>query len=155
MEWMMVIALILIGLVLIVIEVIFIPGTTLVGLVGFLFVVVGVGLSFKYFGADTGWATLGGSAVTAGTILYFAFKTNVWTRFALKSSNPGRVNEGLLDPLTVGMTGTSTSVLRPVGNAEINGRLYEVRTLGDYVESGKQVRIMRINDNKIFVESLN
>lgn len=151
----MVIALILIGLVLIVIEVIFIPGTTLVGLVGFLFVVVGVGLSFKYFGADTGWATLGGSAVTAGAILYFAFKSNVWTRFALKSSNPARVNEGLLDLLTVGMTGTSTSVLRPVGNAEINGRLYEVRTLGDYVESGKQVRIMRINDNKIFVESLN
>lgn len=149
------ISLILLGLVLIVIEVIFIPGTTLVGLVGFIFVVVGVGLSFKYFGADTGWATLGGSAVTAGAILYFAFKTNVWARFSLKSAMQGRVNEGLLDPLAVGMTGTSISVLRPVGNAEIQGRLYEVRTLGDYVDSGKQVKIIRINDNKIFVESIN
>jgi membrane-bound ClpP family serine protease len=67
----------------------------------------------------------------------------------------GKVNEGLLDALTVGMTGTSASVLRPVGNAEINGQLYEVRTLGDYVESGKSVRIIRINENKIFVESIN
>ncbi len=152
---MIVVSLILLGLVLIVIEVIFIPGTTLVGLVGFIFLVVGVGLSFKYFGPDTGWATLGGSGVTAGAILYFAFKTNVWARFSLMSSMQGKVNEGLLDALTVGMTGTSASVLRPVGNAEINGQLYEVRTLGDYVESGKSVRIIRINENKIFVESIN
>lgn len=149
------ISLILIGLMLIVIEVIFIPGTTVVGLVGFIFLVVGVGLSFKHFGADTGWATLGGSAVTAGAILYFAFKTNVWARFSLKSSMQGKVNEGMLDPLTVGMTGTSTSVLRPMGNAEINGKLYEVRTLGDYVESGKSIRIIRISENKVFVESIN
>jgi membrane-bound ClpP family serine protease len=155
MEWMIVISLILLGLVLIVIEVIFIPGTTLVGLVGFIFLVVGVGLSFKYFGPDTGWATLGGSAVAAGGILYFAFKTNVWARFSLKSSLKGKVNEGLLNALTVGMTGTSTSVLRPMGNAEINGQLYEVRTTGDYVESGKSVRIIRISDHKIFVESIN
>jgi membrane-bound ClpP family serine protease len=155
MEWLVVLALVSLGLLLIVIEVIFIPGTTLVGLVGFIFVAVGVALSFRYFGPDTGWATLGGSAVTAGGVLYFALKTNVWRRFSLKSSVQGRVNEGILDALNVGMTGTSTSVLRPMGNAEINGRLYEVRTLGEYVESGQSVRIIRISDHKIFVESFN
>jgi membrane-bound ClpP family serine protease len=155
MEWTMVISLIFIGLILIVVEVIFIPGTTLVGLAGFIFLIAGVGLSFKYFGADRGWLTLGGSAVAAGGILYLAFRTDAWSRFSLRSSIEGKVNEGQLDTLAVGMTGQTTSVLRPVGNAEIQGRLYEVRTNGEYVESGKPVRIIRISENKIVVEPIN
>lgn len=151
----MVIALILIGLILIVIEVIFIPGTTLVGLAGFIFLIVGVGLSFKYFGTDRGWLTLGGSAVAAGGILYVAFRTDAWSRFSLRSSLQGKVNDGQHDALAVGMTGQTTSALRPMGNAEIEGRLYEVRTTGEYVENGQPVRIIRISENKIVVEPVN
>ena len=42
-EWMTVISLILFGLALLVAEIIFVPGTTLVGLFGFVFLVVEIG----------------------------------------------------------------------------------------------------------------
>jgi membrane-bound ClpP family serine protease len=153
-EWMTVISLILFGLALLVAEIIFVPGTTLVGLFGFIFLVVGVSLSFNYFGREIGWITVGGSAVAAGVLVYFAFKSNLWGRFSLKSSNDGKVNEGELDGLTAGEEGTAISALRPSGKAELKNKMFEVRTQGAYVDSGTRIRIIKILSNQIIVEPI-
>ena len=154
-EWITVISLILFGLFLIVAEIIFVPGTTLVGIVGFLFLLTGIGLSFSYFGSETGWVTVGVSSVASGLILYFSFKANVWSRFSLKSSIKSKVNEGELDALTIGLEGHAVSALRPVGKAEIENKMYEVKTLGEYLDSGSRIRVIKIVSNQIIVEPIN
>ena len=151
-EWITVISLILFGLTLIVAEIIFVPGTTLVGVLGFIFLIIGIGLSFYYFGKDIGWITTGGAATASGLVLYYSFKANVWGRFALKSSNQSKVNEGELDGLAPGQEGVALSALRPVGKAEVAGRTYEVKTVGGYVTTGTKVRIIQILSNQIIVE---
>jgi len=154
-EWSTIISLILFGLLLLIAEIIFVPGTTVVGLVGFIFMAIGVGLSFKYFGSETGWTIVGGASVVSGLLLYLAFKANVWSRFALKSSSDSKVNEGSMKDLLPGQEGTATSTLKPVGNAELSGKIFEVRTNGEYIESGTRIKIIRITSNQIFVEPLN
>ena len=154
-EWSTVISLVVFGLVLVVAEVIFVPGTTVVGIIGFCFLVVGVGLSFKYFGSEVGWVMLGSTSVASGGLLYFSFTTNVWRRFSLKSSNKGKVNEGELDQLVVGMEGRAISALRPIGKAEVNEQIVEVRTNGDYLDSGSRIRIIKIVSNQIIIEPIN
>ena len=77
-EWITVISLILLGLALIVVEIIFVPGTTVVGVLGFIFLIVGVGLSFHYFGGNVGWITVAGAGVASGFVLYFSFGSNLW-----------------------------------------------------------------------------
>lgn len=154
-EWLTVISLIFFGLALIVVEIIFVPGTTLVGVLGFVFMLVGVGLSFNYFGAEAGWITVGCTAVAAGVLLYYSFSSNVWGRFSLKSSSNARVNEGELDQLQVGVEGKTVSALRPVGKAELNNKTFEVKTLGEYLEAGKRIRIIKILSNQIIVEPIN
>ncbi len=154
-EWITVVSLILFGLFLIVAEIIFVPGTTLVGVVGFIFLFTGIGFSFSYFGSETGWTTLGVSSVASGLILYYSFKTNVWNRFSLNSSIKSKVNEGELDSLTVGAEGQTVSALRPIGKAEIEKKMYEVKTLGEYLDSGSKIRIIKIESNQIIVEPIN
>jgi len=154
-EWSIVISLILLGLVLIIIEIIFVPGTTFVGLVGFVFLVIGIILSFRYFGSETGWTIVGGSAAVSGALFYYSFKADVWGRFALKSSMQGKVNEGELDQLSPGQEGITVSALRPVGKAELLNKLFEVKTLGEYVDSGTKIRIIKILSNQIIVEPIN
>jgi membrane-bound ClpP family serine protease len=153
MEWTIVISLVAIGLILLLVEILFVPGTTLVGIIGFIVLGIGVGLAFKYFGRETGWITLGSSAVGAGLTLYISFKSNLWSRFALKSTNTGKVNE---DPvgLSIGDVGFALSALRPIGKAEIGKKTFEVKTLGSYVDSGKHIRIIQINSNQIIVEPI-
>lgn len=153
-EWITVISLILFGLALLIAEVIFVPGTTLVGLVGFAFLIVGVSLSFSYFGREAGWVTVGSTAVVSGVLFYFAFKSNVWSKFSLKSSNGSKVNEGELDGLSAGEEGVAVSALRPVGKAELKNKSFEVRTLGAYVDSGTKIRIIKILSNQIIVEPI-
>src|SRR6187402_1587720 len=98
-EWSVIISLIVLGLVLIIIEIIFVPGTTFVGVGGFVFLIIGIFLSFNYFGKETGWTIVGISSVISGGLFYYSFKANVWSRFALKSSIDSKVNEGDLDHL--------------------------------------------------------
>jgi membrane-bound ClpP family serine protease len=154
-EWITVISLIFFGLLLIIAEIIFIPGTTVVGLVGFIFMVIGVGLSFSYFGSEAGWSAVGGAAVASGALLYLSFKSNLWGRFALKSSSDGKLNEGEMDQLTPGLEGVTVSALRPVGKAELLNRMCEVKTLGEYVDAGKRIKILKILSNQIIVEPIN
>ncbi|MBK5280359.1 MAG: NfeD family protein [Bacteroidia bacterium] len=153
-EWMTVISLILFGLALLVAEIIFVPGTTLVGLFGFVFLAVGVYLSFNYFGQEIGWITVGGSAVASGVLFYLAFKSNLWGRFSLKSSSDSKVNEGELDGLKEGEEGIAMSALRPSGKAELMNKSFEVRTQGAYVDSGTRIRIIKILSNQIIVEPI-
>ncbi len=154
-EWITVVSLILFGLFLIIAEIIFVPGTTLVGILGFIFLMLGVGLSFSYFGSETGWTTVGISAVASGLIFYYSFKANIWGRFSLKSSIQSKVNEGDLDSLIVGTEGIAVSALRPVGKATLGEKMYEVKTLGEYLDSGSRVRVIKIIMNQIIVEPIN
>lgn len=155
MEWITVISLVLFGLILIIVEIIFVPGTTLVGLVGFAFLVVGVALGFRYFGSETGWVLVGSAAVVSGVLFYFSFKANVWGKFALKSSITSKVNEGEMDGFIQGQEGIALSALRPVGKADMGNRTVEVKTLGEYVATGTKIRIIKLLSNQIIVEPIN
>ena len=74
-EWLSVILLIVVALILIVAELIFVPGTTLVGLIGVACMVLGIYLSFDYFGSDTGWIVLGISSISGfAVVVYGRFK---------------------------------------------------------------------------------
>jgi membrane-bound ClpP family serine protease len=153
-EWITLLSLIILGLGLILVEIIFVPGTTLVGLVGFILLAIGVGLGFRYFGGQIGWTIAGVTAVTSGVILVYAFKANVWGRFSLKSTIDSKVNEGELDGIVAGAEGVALSALRPSGKAELATRTFEVRTMGAYVESGTRIRVMQIVSNQIIVEPI-
>ncbi|NOT75675.1 MAG: hypothetical protein HOP08_12175 [Cyclobacteriaceae bacterium] len=152
---MTVLILIFLGITLLVIEILVVPGTTIVGVAGAALVVIGVMLSFKYYGSNIGWTVASGSAVLSAVIVYFCFTSDVWKRFASKATIASKVNEGSVSDLNVGMEGVAISALRPIGNAELNGKVREVKTSGGYLESGIRIRIKEILSNQITVEQIN
>ena len=154
MDWIIVASLILFGLILLITEVIFIPGTTIVGFIGFGVMVFGMALGFKYFDKTTGWLIAGGTTVTSVLLFYWAFRSKAWERFALKTSSHSKVNEGELDHLKVGEEGITVSALRPMGKAELGGKMFEVTSMGSYVETNTRIKIIRILSNQILVEPI-
>jgi membrane-bound ClpP family serine protease len=155
MIWFIIIALLLIGLVLLVVEVVFIPGTTVVGILGIVFSIIGVVLSYNHFGNGVGFyillTTLGGTLVA----LFFSFRAGAWNKFSLKSSIKGKVNEGTQSHLRVGDVGETVSALRPSGKAVFGESIFEVRSTGSYAEPKSKVRIIQIESNQIVVELIN
>jgi membrane-bound ClpP family serine protease len=153
--WIIIITLLLIGLALIIIELVFIPGTTVVGLLGLIFSITGIVISYKHFGSDVGFYILIGMLLTTLVGLFYSFRAGSWSKFSLKTSSKSKVNEGMLTSLTVGDEGKAVSTLRPIGKADFNNKQFEVKTTGDYVEHGTRVRITQIESHQITVEPIN
>lgn len=150
--WILILILLAIGLTLLVAEIVFIPGATVVGLLGLIFTAVAIYVTFKHFGSETGFYVLGGTGVVTVISLWYSFSSGAWTKFSLKDVSDSKVNEGQLDNLAPGLEGLTISALRPSGSAEFQLKTYEVRTTGAYVEPGQKVRISAINNNQVFVE---
>lgn len=153
MEWTIIGTLVIIGLLLLVVEILFVPGTTLVGLLGFLLVIIGCALSFSWFGSQKGWITVGISAIFSGLALYLSFRSKLWFRFALRSTSEGLATETVAGKVTVGEEGKTLSSLRPSGKAEFAQGVFEVRTAGAYADAGVVVRVIRVEGNQIIVEA--
>ena len=153
-EWVTVISLVVIGILFIVLEVIFVPGTTVVGILGLASLLGGVYFGFSYFGATTGGIIFGLSAVVSAGSLIYAFRSGAWEKFSLKNVNKAKYNEGITLDLANGDEGVTTSVLRPIGKAEIQSKEFEVKTQGNYLGSGVAIKIIKIDGNNIFVEPI-
>jgi membrane-bound ClpP family serine protease len=153
--WIIILSLLLIGLALIVVELLFIPGTTVVGLLGLIFTVTGIVISYSHFGNDVGFYILLGTLATTILAFVYSFRSGAWSRFSLKSSSEGKVNEGMIQNLHIGDEGLTNSTLRPFGKATFNDKTIEVKTSGDYVEQGQKVKIIHIELNQITVQPIN
>ncbi|MDX1627402.1 MAG: NfeD family protein [Fulvivirga sp.] len=153
-DWVTVAILVFLGIALVLAEIIFVPGTTFVGILGFISGIIGIYLGFTYFGAVTGWWILGGTALAFILSLYFGFRGDTWDRFSLKDTSLGKFNEGYSSKLQVAERGKTLSALRPIGKAEFNDKTYEVRSYGNYIDSNTEVEIVKIDGNNIYVEPL-
>ena len=154
MDLFIVLALVLFGLGLILVEVIFVPGTTFVGITGIISAIIGIYLSFVYFGSGVGWWVMFLTSLLFAAALYLGFRGKTWDRFSLKSSIRSKFNEGLTTGLQVAQRGKALSSLRPVGNAEFDNKIFEVRSHGDYIDSGTNVEIIKIDGNIIYVKPI-
>ncbi|MDX5423616.1 MAG: hypothetical protein LPK07_07305 [Hymenobacteraceae bacterium] len=153
-DWVTVILLIGIGLLLIIVELIFVPGTTIVGVLGFILTAIGVWIGYAALGTNIGHVILATTVLIGGVAFFYSFRSDSWTRFALKERHRSRVNEEQQHVLQVGEVGKTVSALRPQGTAVFSERHHEVQTKGEFVSPNTAVRIVKLNQNKIIVEEV-
>lgn len=153
-EIIAILVLLVFGLLLVFAEVIFVPGTTFVGLIGVVVAGMGIYLVFKNYGVTIGWITLGVNLVFLFALIFYGFKANVWKRFSLQSSIDSKFNSERKESVKVGDFGVTVSDLRPIGKAEFITGIFEVKTLGSFVKAGTEVKVIKIESNNIFVETL-
>ncbi|RDV13823.1 hypothetical protein DXT99_17485 [Pontibacter diazotrophicus] len=153
-DWVTVILLIGIGLLLIIVELIFVPGTTIVGILGLILAAIGIWIGYTALGSTIGHIILASTVLVSALAFVYSFRSESWSQFALKGQNRGHVNEDNPHLLAVGEVGKTVSALRPQGTALFAERHHEVQTQGGFVAPNKAVRIIRISQNKIIVEEV-
>jgi membrane-bound ClpP family serine protease len=155
MEWVTLILLLLAGIVLIVIEIIFVPGTTIIGIIGVALVAFGVIIAYSKFGPQVGTIVLIVAALAGGGVTVLSLRSGVWKRFALKSTMTGKFNDEIKIKHLLGAEGITVSACRPFGKAEIYDKVYEVKTLGLYLNAGSRIRVIKVDESqKIYVEQV-
>lgn len=141
-------------MILLIIEIVFIPGTTVVGIAGFLCSAYGVYLGYDYFGNFGGTLTLIGTTILYLGAIVYALKTKSWERFSLKDVNSGRFNEDDDFTVKVGDQGVSISSLKPIGKGMFNDKEMEVTSEGTYVREDQEIEIIRIDNKKVIVKPI-
>jgi membrane-bound ClpP family serine protease len=153
MVWFILSTLLLIGLILVIAEILFVPGTTIVGIIGVFVTSVGIYYAFVTFDRQVASMVLVASLVLNFGALIYGFRTGAWKKFALKSAIKSRAFDDRLNGLVVGMKGTTISDIKPIGKAEIGDGIYEVKSESGFISVGTTVFITKLENNTITIKS--
>lgn len=158
--------LVLAGMILVAVEIFALPGTLFVGILGGILVMTGLLLMLL---PSISWdlknplevdallsagARVSASFVLASIIFLvgarFLPQIPVLNKLVLQTSVGGG-GDPAVSPL-VGKTGLVRTRLAPGGKAEIDGKILDVVTEGEYVEAGEAVRVRSVQGSRIVVD---
>lgn len=153
MTWFILISILLIGLILVLAEILFVPGTTVVGIIGLIVTAGGIYFAFIKFDAHVGYIVLISAVLLNLIALVYGFRSGVWNKFALKDAITSRSFDDRLAGLEIGMAGKAVSDIKPIGKAEFGDNIYEVKSDSGFIPVGSNVFITKLKDNKIIIKS--
>jgi len=145
-----IIILILVGLILIVAEIFFVPGTTIVGIAGGLILLSGIICSFIYLETSYAWVISGGTGVACVVLAYFAFRPQTWKKIGMNTTIDGKIVDEVQN-LQAGLEGATLTSCNPIGKAKFGDKIEEVYSIIDFIEANTKIKIDSIKENKIFV----
>lgn len=153
MTWFILISILLIGLILVLAEILFVPGTTVVGIIGLIVTAGGIYFAFIKFDTHVGYIVLISAVLLNLIALVYGFRSGVWNKFALKDAITSRSFDDRLAGLEIGMAGKAVSDIKPIGKAEFGDNIYEVKSDSGFIPVGSNVFITKLEDNKIIIKS--
>ncbi len=155
MSLILILAIILVGILFIFVEFFFIPGFSIFSILGFIVAGIGIYMGYHEYGQSAGNWMLTASIVAMGAILYWGYKRTQSKKWALKTEIDGKMNIEDLAHFQVGDKGVSFTNLRPEGKAIFdNDERVTVYSIGAFIDKDKQVQIVKIEHNKIFVKQI-
>ncbi|MBP7497244.1 MAG: hypothetical protein KA792_06250 [Bacteroidales bacterium] len=153
MSWILIISLILGGMLFVILEILVVPGVV-VGILGVLLMITGIYGSYSSYGSLAGNLTLAGTILFSFLAFILVLRSKTWNKVMLNSNIDSKVNVIDETEVKLGDTGKASSKLRPIGKAQLNGKYFEVNSTGDYIDAGTEIKVVKIESNKIYVEKL-
>ena len=154
MEAVIVATLIALGIALLLIDILVIPGTFFLGIGGVIALGFSVYFTFTRFEPALGWSILLGSLLVLTALIMVAVRTKVYRRITLEKISDSRVIENEYHDLKVGDSGKAVSALRPRGKARFDSDVEtEVSSLGEMIDTGTEIVVTQLTEGTIYVEA--
>ena len=147
-----IIVLILVGLVLIFAEILLIPGIGVAGILGLLSMGGSCFYAFNQLGTNAGVIVTIVNAALIVALTIWVLRAKTWKRFTLNTNIDSKAIDIFEDKLSVGDRGRTLSRLSPMGSAKILDEVYEVKALEGMIDSGVEIEVVLIEDNRIYVK---
>ena len=152
MEVIILALLLILGIILILIETLFIPGTTIFGILGIISIFSSDYLSYVYYGAEFAIIYSIINSIICLVIIIYSLNSNTWDKVSLKKVHQEKVDKNKYENLKIGELGLSTSSLKPYGKGKFNNKTYEVKSSENFIDEGKKIKIINILQDKILVK---
>lgn len=146
---------ILLGIIFLLAEIFLLPGLTVSGIAGFIFLVGGIAYAYMYMGTRAGNFTLVISTfLLLGSFLYF-IKSKSLRRIALTTNIDAKVDTSDLLKIKKGDIGITQSRLNPIGKVFINGLTVEAKSIdGEMIDEDTEVEVIKVEWSNILVSKI-
>ncbi len=159
----------ILGIVLVAVELFVIPGFGVTGIVGALFILMGLALAmvgnegFDFTGVPTMdvfqafLVVIIAFFVSLTGSFYLGQKLFTSTRFGelalstIQEKSSGYTSANVSMSGLLGKTGVAFTMLRPSGKVEVDDEIYDATALTGFIDKGEQVKVVKYETSQIFV----
>lgn len=152
MDFIGILLLILAGIILFLLEFLVVPGVTIAGIGGLLFLGGAVYLAFTNYGTNTGLIVLGAVVVIIFVSLIFALRAKTWNKISLKTDIDSKTSEVEKSGLQPGDSGVALTRLNPIGNVLINNVKVEGHSQGPLIVERTPVEVVKVTKTYVIVK---
>lgn len=147
-----IITLILVGLVLMLAEILIIPGVGVAGILGLLSMGGSCFYAFYEYGNVTGGIVTAVNVVLLISLIVWVLRAKTWKRMALETKIDSKaINDSVL---AIGDKGRTLTRLAPMGSARFGDFVIEVKAIEGMLDPNIDVEVVLIEDKKIYVKPI-
>ena len=143
--------LILVGIVLLLAELLLVPGVGVAGILGVLSLCGSSYYAFAFLGGIQGGIVTVVNIALLSILLYFALRAKTWKKLELDTVIDKKEEACAICP---GDKGRTVTRLAPMGKARINDRSFEVTAVEGMIGPGVEVEVVHIENGKIYVRTV-
>ena len=151
----LIVALIVVGVLLLVAELVLLPGISVAGIGAFAALVVAAVYGFVRFGI------LGGSLVVAAIVILCAaavvvsLRANTWQRLSLKSTiDSASTPTPQQNDIRIGQRGETLTRLAPMGKVRIGDHTLEAKTMDAYLDPRTPIEVIGYDNTAVVVRGV-
>lgn len=148
-----IIILITLGILLFVAELVLLPGITVAAVGSFCSLVAAATLAFVWEGVAVGATVLIIITLLIIALTILLLRPKTWNRFALKNNIESQVqSEPIENQIEIGVQALSLTRLAPMGSVEIEGKIYQAKSLDSYIDPRSEVVVIGYDNSNLIVK---
>lgn len=151
MDLVLIITFVILGIAFFILEIFFLPGVSIGGIVGTLFMGAGIWYAFVKMGTMVGWVVVAVSVVILLWAIWYFIKGKPLDKMALNAEMQ-QDNPYNMSNVEVGDVGKTISRLAPMGKVLVNNEEYEAKFRNGFLDRGVDVVVVDIEGNILVVE---
>lgn len=154
MELFYIILLVFFGLLFLVAELVLLPGVSIGAILSLVCYGGSIYLAFSDFGTEAGVAVIVVILLLSVAAVVVSLRAKTWQRFSLRQEIRSSSSVLPAEELRVGQRGVTLSRLSPMGKVEIDGKVYEAKSTGAYVDPRQEIEVVGFENFSVIVKTL-
>ena len=149
-----IIALIIFGVLFMVAEIVLLPGVSIGAILSLASYGGAIYLSYTNYGLATAIVVFVVVLLLSAIATVVSLRAKTWQRFSLKQQLESTSMPSPEDTLKKGAQGTTLSRLSPMGKIEVNGSIYEAKSLDAYIDPHEAVEVVGFENFSVIVKKI-
>jgi len=155
MEIAVVIILLLVGVILLLVEMFLIPGLSIAGIGGVIFLGGAIYYAYNFIGVEAGHLTLIGGLLMMVIAVWIFIRSKALEKMSLKTEIDSKNDPLKGVEVKAGDVGVTSSRLAPMGKIKVNGHIVEAKATDDFIDENTEVIVTQVYSTNVLVERNN